>query len=98
MSELNNSSSLDQARMCIKAPYSREAVISLFSGLCQLSELSDLKEKTSHSKNFSLPSITSPSLLVSANSHNTDISNRFSFFCANPTERQAFHDETALQQ
>ena len=98
MSELNNSSSLDQARMCIKAPYSRETVISLFSGLCQLSELSDLKEKASQSKNFSLPSITSPSLLVSANSHNTDISNRFSFFCANPTDRQAFYDETALQQ
>lgn len=95
MSELNNSSSLEQTRICIKSPYSREAVISLFSGLC---ELSDLKEQASHPKNLSLPSINSPSLLISANNHNTDISNRFSFFCANPTKSQAFYDAAALQK
>jgi para-aminobenzoate synthetase component 1 len=95
MSELNNCSSLDQAKKCTKESYSRETVIRLFSSLC---ELSDLKEKASHSKNLSLPSIISPSLLVSANNYNTDISNRFSFFCANPTESKAFYDATALQQ
>ena len=98
MSELNNSSSLDQTRICIKAPYSREAVISLFSGLCELSDLSDLKEQASHPRNLSLPSITSPSLLISANNQNTDISNRFSFFCANPTKSQVFYDAASLQQ
>ena len=85
MPNTNDNMNLNQGKHCVKTTYSRETVITLLSSLCQ----------TEYVNAFN---ITSPALLISANNHNTDISNRFSFFCANPTDCKVFNDPVALQQ
>jgi para-aminobenzoate synthetase component 1 len=72
----------------VQTLYSRPAIIKRFSEFCELTNLmgDDLEPF----------SIFKPSLLVSSSDNNTDSSNRFSFFCTNPTESLVFYDSNTL--
>ncbi|MFT6122451.1 MAG: para-aminobenzoate synthetase component 1 [Oleiphilaceae bacterium] len=72
----------------VQTLYSRSTIIKRFSELCELNNLmsDDLKPF----------SISKPSLLISSNDNNTDPSNRFSFFCTNPTDSLVFYDSNTL--
>ncbi len=85
MPNSNDSTNLNHNNPHIKTRYSRKTIIRLFSHLCGLSNVLDGTIR-----------IKSPSLLISANNYNKDISNRFSFFCANPTECKVFHETNSL--
>lgn len=73
-----------------KTTYSRLSIIKLFSQLCGLTNLEDNNAKTLR--------ITKPSLLISSSENDSDPSNRFSFFCANPTDSQVFYDSYSLHE
>ncbi|MBL4882215.1 MAG: hypothetical protein JKX82_13050, partial [Oleispira sp.] len=70
--------------------YSRLSIIKAFTQLCGLTNLkNDVSEKTT---------ITKPSLLTSSSENDSDPSNRFSFFCANPSASQVFYDSNTLHE
>lgn len=99
MSKSNDHNNSTLGNTSIKTDYSREVVIRRFSYLCELSNTANKRPFVNLlNNNVNSPKITHASLLVSANNHNTDISNRFSFFCANPTESKAFYDNANLKQ
>lgn len=70
--------------------YSRLSIIKVFTQLCGLTNLEN--------NNSNKRTITKPSLLASSSENNTDPSNRFSFFCANPSASQVFYDSDSLHE
>lgn len=71
-----------------KTSYSRSEVISLLSQLCGLTNLQIIAPNIS--------AIIKPSLLISASVKEADPSNRFSFFCSNPTDSKVFYHSDDL--
>jgi para-aminobenzoate synthetase component 1 len=90
MPNTNKSTNKYQKINAAQTAYSRPAIIKIFSQLC--SPAYSLKN------NAEQLILSKPSLLASTNENNTDLSNRFSFFCSNPTGSKAFYDSSALHK
>lgn len=80
----------------VEVDYSRATIIKLFS---LLSGLSNSRENglTCRPSKQSILKHSKPTLLASsANGKDTDPSNRFSFFCTNPSQSKTFHNQADL--
>ena len=90
MRKPNNRTSISKIKLTSKVKFSRNEII------CRLSALSGLTSfQCAVSKKTE---ITSPSLLISSSDKQADPSNRFSFFCCNPSESKIFHDQHSLDE
>jgi para-aminobenzoate synthetase component 1 len=86
----NNRTCKIQEIYFVQTAYSRSDILKMFSRLCGLTNL-----PKNDSKTFK---ISTPSMLVSSSDNKMDPSNRFSFFCSNPTDSQVFLNSESLHK